>query len=318
MIENKDIILSVVIPLLNEEGSLVELHRQISQAVESLKPYEIIFVDDGSDDKSNEIIRNTRSEDASVRLITFRRNQGKSAALEMGFKEARGKYVVTMDADLQDDPAEIGNLVTKLEEGYDLVSGWKKIRHDPLSKRIPSKLYNFVTSFLSGIRLHDFNCGLKIYRNEVVKEINLYGERHRFIPVLAHMQGFRVGELPVKHHPRRFGSTKYGLYRFVAGFFDLITLLFRMKFLTKPLHFFGSLGMISILVGLGILIYLAIGWFQGKWIGNRPLFHIGVLGVVAGVQLFTLGLIGEMIVEKSTRGQPPLRKDSDLINTPPA
>ena len=316
MTDDWEIVLSIVIPLFNEEGSLTELHRQITHAASEFEPYEIIFIDDGSNDKSNVIINGLRTEDTHIRLITFRRNQGKSAALEVGFKEVRGRYVVTMDADLQDDPAEIPNLIARLEEGYDLVSGWKKVRHDPLSKRIPSKLFNRVTSMLSGIRLHDFNCGLKIYRNEVVKEISLYGERHRFVPVLAHMSGFKVGELPVQHHPRRFGSTKYGLYRFIAGFFDLITLLFRMKFLTKPLHFFGSLGMISILIGLGILVYLTIGWFQGRWIGNRPLFHIGVLGVVAGVQLFTLGLIGEMIVEKSTRGQPPISNDSDLINTP--
>ena len=303
-----------MIPFYNEEGSLEELHRQISQAVDvgALEPAEFIFVDDGSTDRSNEIVVELRAADPRVRLVTFRRNQGKSAALAIGFQAARGSYVVTMDADLQDDPAEIHNLVGKLNEGYDLVSGWKKVRHDPLTKTIPSRLFNKVTSLLSGIPLHDFNCGLKIYRNEVVKEVQMYGERHRFIPVLAHMSGFRVGELPVQHHPRKHGRTKFGAYRFIAGFFDLITLLFRMKFLTKPLHFFGSLGLLSMLAGLGILLYLTIGWFQGRWIGNRPLLHIGVLGVVAGVQLFTLGLIGEMIVEKSSRGRLPIREDSDI------
>ena len=169
-----------------------------------------------------------------------------------------------------------------------------------------------MTSLLSGIHLHDFNCGLKIYRREVVGELSVFGERHRFLPVLAHMQGFRVGELVVKHHPRLYGKTKFGFYRFVAGFFDLITLLFRMKFLTKPMHLFGSLGLLSLIIGLGILIYLTIGWFHGRWIGNRPLLHIGVLGVVTGVQLFTLGLLGEMVAENRPREMPPIREDSDI------
>ncbi len=309
---DQKITLSVVIPFLDEEGSLRELHRQIDQAVGvELQPCEFIFVDDGSTDSSNEIVRDLRKEDERIRLITLRRNQGKSAALAVAFKAARGKYVVTMDADLQDDPAEIPHLINKLNEGYDLVSGWKKKRHDPITKTIPSKLFNGVTSLLSGIPLHDFNCGLKAYRNEVIKEIRMYGERHRFIPVIAHMRGFSVGELPVKHHPRLHGKTKFGLYRFIAGFFDLITLLFRMKFLTKPLHLFGGLGLISLTIGMAIIIYLTIGWFHGRWIGNRPLLQIGVLGIVAGVQLFTLGLLGEMVVEEQHR-LPPLREDSDI------
>ncbi|MCF7809701.1 glycosyltransferase family 2 protein [bacterium] len=309
---DQEIILSVVIPFLNEEGSLRELYSQIDQAVkDNYQNSEFIFVDDGSTDSSNDIIKTLREQDKRVRLITLRRNQGKSAALAVGFKAASGKYVVTMDADLQDDPAEIPNLIKKLNEGYDLISGWKKKRHDPITKTIPSKLFNGVTSLLSGIPLHDFNCGLKIYRNEVVKEIRMYGERHRFIPVIAYMRGFRVGELAVKHHPRLHGKTKFGLYRFIAGFFDLITLLFRMKFLSKPLHLFGSIGLLSLVIGLAIIIYLSIGWFHGRWIGNRPLLQIGVLGVVAGVQLFTLGLLGEMVVEESNQ-LPPLREDSDI------
>ncbi|NQT35382.1 glycosyltransferase family 2 protein [bacterium] len=312
MMNTEEIVLSVVIPLYNEEGSLSELYRRLSQAVkDEFHPCEFIFIDDGSTDGSNGIIDKLRRDDKSVRLITFRRNQGKSAALAIGFKAARGKYVITMDADLQDDPAEIPNLIAKLDEGYDLVSGWKKVRHDPLTKTIPSRLFNRVTSLLSGIPLHDFNCGLKIFKSEVARELSMYGERHRFIPVLAYMHGFRVGELIVNHHPRKHGKTKFGAYRFLAGFFDLITLLFRMKFLTKPMHLFGSLGLLSLLAGLGILSYLTIGWFHGRWIGNRPLLQIGILCVVTGVQLFTLGLIGEMIVEKSTRGQMPLREDSD-------
>lgn len=305
--------ITVIIPLLNEEGSLQELYDRLTRVLgERGKGYELIFIDDGSRDRSNAILDSIRKSDSRVRLITFRRNQGKAPALSVGFNAARGDYVVTMDADLQDDPDEIPNLVAKLEEGYDLVSGWKKKRHDPLSKTFPSKIFNGVTGLMSGIKLHDFNCGLKIYRNEVVKELPVYGERHRFLPVLAHMQGFRVGEIPVLHHARQFGKTKYGIYRYIAGFFDLITLLFRMKFLTKPLHLFGFLGMISIMMGAVVLGYLTIGWFQGVWIGNRPLFLFGVLGIIAGVQLFTLGLLAEMIVERTHRESFPIRDDSDL------
>ncbi len=307
--------LSVVIPFLNEEGSLVELHQRLTNVATAQNlNYELIFVDDGSRDASNSIVHELKKSDPRVRLITFRRNQGKSAALEVGFSQSRGNFVVTMDADLQDDPAEIPNLIAKLSEGFDLVSGWKQVRHDPITKTLPSKVFNKVTGFLSGIELHDFNCGLKIYRREVTQELHVYGERHRFLPVLAHMQGFRVGELPVQHHPRVHGKTKFGAYRFLAGFFDLTTLLFRMKFVTKPLHFFGSLGSISLLIGLGIIGYLSFGWFQGRWIGNRPILLIGVLGVVSGVQLFTLGLLAEMIAEKSARTTPPLRPESDLLD----
>ncbi len=197
---------------------------------------EFILIDDGSTDKSYQIVKDISSGDSRVKLIAFRRNMGKSAALAEGFRVAQGKYVVTMDADLQDDPKEIPGLIDRLEEGFDLVSGWKKIRHDPINKTIPSRFFNWVTARLSGIKIHDFNCGLKIYRNEVVKEVQLYGERHRFVPVLAHMQGFRVGERIVEHHPRKHGKTKFGAYRFIAGFFDLITLIFKMKSLTKPIQ----------------------------------------------------------------------------------
>lgn len=306
-------ILSVVIPFFNEEGSLKELHNQLTDALTSYgDKFELIFIDDGSTDSSNSIVTSLREDDAKVRLITFRRNQGKSAALAVGFKAASGTYVVTLDADLQDDPHEIPNLIDKLKQGYDLVTGWKKVRHDPASKRLPSKLFNRVTSSLSGIRLHDFNCGLKGYRLEVVKSIKVYGERHRFLPVLAHMQGFKVTELPVKHHPRRFGKTKYGMYRFLAGFFDLITLLFRIKFLTKPMHLFGSLGLIGFSVGSSIIIYLAIGWLYGEWIGYRPLLLYGILAVITGVQLFTLGLLAEMIAEDRQEREYPIRNDSDI------
>lgn len=309
----EDPFVSVVIPFYNEEGSLAELHRQLTISLAQVgRPYELLFIDDGSRDASNEVVRKLRDADSTVRLLTLRRNQGKSAALGVGFQQARGEFVITMDADLQDDPAEIPNLLAKLDEGFDLVSGWKKLRHDPIGKRLPSKLFNRVTGMLSGINLHDFNCGLKGYRSEVTKEIAVYGERHRFLPVLAHMQGFRVTEIAVQHHPRQFGKTKFGAYRYLAGFFDLITLMFRMKFVAKPLHLFGLLGIISLAIGLGILGYLTVGWFNEKWIGNRPLFTIGVLGVITGVQFFTLGLVAEMIAEKGHRANAPLRIDSDV------
>ncbi len=305
--------ISVVIPLYNEEGSIQALYTSLTKALGDYgKNYELIFIDDGSRDSSNEKLLVLRELDRHVRLITFRRNQGKSAALSIGFRGAQGEYVVTLDADLQDDPKEIPNLIAKLEQGSDLVSGWKKKRRDPLTKTIPSKIFNGVTGFLSGIKIHDFNCGLKIYRNEVVKELSVYGERHRFLPVLAYMQGFNVSEIPVLHHPRRHGKTKFGAYRFIAGFFDLLTLMFRMRFLTKPMHLFGGLGMISFLIGAGIIIHLSIGWFQGIWIGNRPILMIAVMGVIAGVQLVTLGLLAEMIVERTHREKLPIREDSDV------
>jgi glycosyltransferase involved in cell wall biosynthesis len=305
--------LTVVIPFLNEEGSLNELHRQLTETLSgSNLSYELLFIDDGSTDESNRIVAALRASDPHIRLITFRRNQGKSAALAVGFKGAVGHYVITMDADLQDDPKEIPHLIAKLEEGYDLVSGWKKKRHDPLGKRLPSKVFNGVTSHLSGVKLHDFNCGLKIYRSEVIKEIEVYGERHRYLPVIAHFHGFKVGELVVQHHPRQFGTTKFGMYRYIAGFFDIITLMFRMKFLTKPMHFFGSAGMLSFLAGFGILLYLSVGWCFGRWIGNRPILLIGVLGVITGVQLFTLGLLAEMITGNAPQKAAPMREDSDI------
>lgn len=305
--------LSVVIPFWDEEGSLEELYRRLTDALKEVKGgYELLFVDDGSRDRSRAIVESLQREDSRVRLFSFRRNQGKSAALALGFEKARGEYVATIDADLQDDPYEIPHLLqTMQDKGWDLISGWKKVRHDPWSKKLPSRLFNRVTALLTGIPLHDFNCGLKCYRSEVLKEIELFGERHRFIPVLAHFAGFKVGELPVRHHPRRFGRSKFGWYRFLAGFFDLITLLFRARFMSKPLHLFGSIGLISLLAGLGILIYLGIGWLGGRWIGNRPIFIIGVMAVIAGVQLFTLGLLGEMIAEIKQEKRFPLRKEEN-------
>ncbi len=293
---------SVVIPLLNEEESLNELCQRVVEQLKKLtNQYEIIFVDDGSTDGSFELLKKLKEKYPQIRILRFRKNFGKSTALYEGFKKAQGKYVITMDADLQDDPAEIPNLIAKLNDGFDLVSGWKKKRHDPISKTVPSKLFNYVTRLLTGIRIHDFNCGLKAYRHDVIKAIPVYGELHRYLPVLAHWQGFRVGEIIVQHHPRKFGRSKFGARRFLTGFFDLLTVLFITRYRQKPLHLFGFLGLLFGAAGLAILTYLTVLWFQGHGIGHRPLLFLGVLLVIVGAQSFSLGLIGEMIT--STRDQ---------------
>ena len=288
--------ISIIIPLLNEEESLGELYSKISEVADkNTLSYEICFVDDGSTDKSLDVLKELRQDNKNIKILSFRKNYGKSAALSEGFKLANGEFIITMDADLQDDPAEIPNLITKLNEGFDMVSGWKKKRNDPLSKTIPSKFFNYTTSLLTGIKIHDFNCGLKAYRREVIKEIPVYGELHRYLPVLAHWRGFRVGEIIVQHHPRKYGVTKFGWRRLFHGFFDLLTVLFITRYRQKPLHLFGSVGLVSITTGFAILIYLSILWLQGYGIGDRPLLILGILLVIVGMQSFSLGLIGEMI-----------------------
>lgn len=304
--------ISVVIPLFNEEESLRELHRQLTSALTAFgRTYELIFIDDGSRDDSAAVLHALAASDARIRAISFRRNFGKSAGLATGFRAARGAYVISMDADLQDNPDEIPALIAKLETGFDLVSGWKKKRHDPLSKTIPSKFFNSVTSMLSGIRLHDFNCGLKAYRQEVVKDLPVYGELHRFLPVLAFKLGYRIAEIPVLHRPRKFGKTKFGANRFINGFFDLLTVLFISDYNRAPLHLFGSIGLICALIGFVINLYLTAGWLQGIWIGNRPLLLLGVLLLVLGVQFFSFGLIAEKMVNLSERDRTyPVKFDS--------
>jgi len=293
---------SVVIPLFNEAESLPELYARLRAVfVTTGWTYELIFVDDGSRDGSLEVLRGLHSSDACARVISFRRNFGKSAALATGFRAAKGAFVITMDADLQDDPAEIPALIAKLEEGFDLVSGWKKTRHDPISKTVPSKFFNYTTGVLSGIRLHDFNCGLKAYRHDVVEELPVYGELHRFLPVLAFKLGYRISEIPVLHHARKYGKTKYGLNRFVNGFFDLLTVLFISDYNRAPLHFFGTIGLVCGLVGFFINLYLTIGKLYGVPIGTRPLLFLGVLLMVIGVQFFSFGLIAEKMVNTSER-----------------
>ncbi len=289
--------LSVVIPLLDEEESLRELYRQIVQAASSLKkPFEMIFVDDGSTDNSFGVLQELHDADSRVKAIRFRRNFGKSAALSVGFHQARGDVIITMDADLQDDPAEIPALIETLEQGYDLVSGWKKRRHDPISKTIPSRLANSVTAFMTGIAIHDMNCGLKAYRKEVVRGISVYGELHRYIPALAHWAGFRVGEKVVQHRPRKYGHTKFGISRLSRGFLDLLTVLFTTRYIRRPLHLFGIWGLISFLIGVIIDGYLSLEWFFGRTsLSNRPLFLLGILFIIIGVQFVSFGLLGEMI-----------------------
>ena len=288
---------SFVIPLYNERESLLELKEKISRTMAvASRSFEIIFVDDGSTDGSGELIERMHREDPRVRLVQFRKNFGKSAALDAGFRVASGRYVVTMDADLQDDPEEVPALLKKLEEGYDLVSGWKKRRRDPLSRRLASKIYNYFTYVFSGIRLHDFNCGLKAYRREVVKNIRVYGELHRYIPVVAHKLGFRVTELPVRHHPRKYGRSKFGAARFFRGAFDLMTVTFLTRYSKRPLHLFGFIGIVCFVAGSAVSAVLAYQRiFLQKYLSNRPLLFLGILLIIIGIQFFSIGLLGEMI-----------------------
>jgi glycosyltransferase involved in cell wall biosynthesis len=293
--------LSVVIPLYNEEESLMELSLSLKKVFDLLKcNYEVIFVDDGSKDGSFEKINEINKRNSRYHCIKLRRNYGKSAALSAGFREAKGDIVITMDADLQDDPNEIPELIKVINSGYDLVSGWKKVRYDPFIKRYTSKIFNYFTSKISGIRLHDFNCGLKAYKKDVIKSVKVYGEMHRYIPALAHMMGFKVTEKVVKHHPRKFGVTKFGANRFLNGFFDLLTVAFTSKFIKKPLHLFGTMGIIFSFAGFLITLYLTfLKFFGHESISNRPLFLVGILFIIVGFQSFSLGLIAEMITKSS-------------------
>jgi glycosyltransferase involved in cell wall biosynthesis len=294
--------LSVVIPLFNEAESLPELYSQLVAALEPTgRTFELLFIDDGSRDGSFGVIQALRARDDRVRAVQFRRNYGKSAALAVGFSEARGGIVVTMDADLQDDPGEIAGLLSPLGEGYDLVSGWKQNRQDPVTKTLPSRLFNRVTGLVSGLPLHDFNCGLKAYRREVVETIPVYGELHRYLPVLAHWAGYRVTERPVQHRPRKYGKSKFGLGRFTHGFFDLLTVYFVSNYTRRPLHLFGSVGLLSFGAGFGIGLYLSWLWLSGVGIGTRPLLLFSVLLMILGIQLVSMGLVGEMIAYSARR-----------------
>ncbi|MCB0659647.1 MAG: glycosyltransferase family 2 protein [Saprospiraceae bacterium] len=291
---------SFVIPLLNEEESLNELHNWIVSVVEAQKySYEIIFIDDGSTDQSWSVIQDLHAKNPHVKGIKFRRNYGKSAGLNSGFSVAQGNIVITMDADLQDNPEEVPEMIEMIQtQGFHIVSGWKKKRYDPLSKTIPTKIYNYVTSKMSGVHLHDMNCGLKAYQSKVVKNIEVYGEMHRYIPVIAKWAGFnKIGEKVVKHQARKYGSTKFGLSRFIYGPLDLATIMFMGKFSKRPMHFFGVLGTFIFIIGLLLLTYLSIDKIINHTYGiaNRPAFYLGILMAIIGIQLFIAGFLGEMI-----------------------
>ena len=288
--------ISVVVPVHDEERSVALLFEELAAALDPLeRPWEVVFVDDGSADGTFGALTRLHAGHDEVRVVRLRRNFGKAAALQAGFEEAQGDILVTIDGDLQDDPTEIPRLLAKLEEGFDLVSGWKAKRRDPLSRRIPSRIFNRVTGRLSGLRLHDLNCGLKAYRVEVLRGLRIYGELHRFIPVLAHYRGFRVAELPVNHRPREHGRSRYGVERYVRGFLDLLTVTFMGRYRHRPLHLFGGVGLLLGAAGTAVLVYLTIVKLTGEAIGHRPLLTLGVLLVVVGVQLVSLGLVSELV-----------------------
>ncbi len=303
--------ISVIVPAYNEAGSIAELSEWINRVMETHGfRYEMLFVDDGSNDRTWDTICEISAKNDRVKGIRFNRNYGKSAALNAGFKQAAGAVVITLDADLQDSPDEIPELYRMVkEEGYDLVSGWKKKRRDPVSKRWPSRFFNFVTRKISGIKLHDFNCGLKAYRNEVVKHINVYGEMHRYLPVIAKWQGYtNIGEKVVEHHPRKYGKTKYGVERFVYGFLDLISITFVYRFKKRPMHFFGAWGTVSFLFGM--IFTLKIIWDKidaiyfskipvNREITDQPMFFLALVAVIIGVQLFLAGFLAELTTLQS-------------------
>lgn len=288
---------SVLVPVLNEADSVEDLARRIVQVLDGLQhTAEVVFIDDGSTDETAQRIRTAHRLDARVKMVQLRRNFGKAAALSAGLDASRGEIVITMDGDLQDDPGEIPRFLEELEsKDLDLVSGWKRSRRDPISKRWPSKLFNWVTRLLAQVPLHDFNCGFKVYRRVVLDQIAVYGELHRYIPVLASRRGFAVGEIEVRHHPRRHGRSKYGWDRFYKGLLDLITVLFITKYTRRPLHLFGVIGLLLLAAGTTINAYLVVLWFGGTSLSDRPLLLLGVLLMVLGIQVLTTGLIGEMI-----------------------
>ncbi len=294
---------SIVIPVFNEENSLNELVSRIKDVTDTLaKPYEIIFINDGSTDKSQEVIDKLSRDYNNIHSITFRKNFGKSAALNAGFKHVKYDIVFTMDADLQDDPIEIPRFLEEIENGYDLVTGWKENRLDPKEKTIPSKLFNAMTSKMSGLKLNDYNCGFKCYKKEVLDEIDLYGELHRFVPFLAHKKGFKVKEIPVLHHERKHGVSKFGWERYARGFFDLLTVVFITNYINRPMHLFGGIGSLFFIVGLAIFSYLFFGrWIFGESIGSSPLFAITIFLLGAGVQIFIVGMLSELIVHNKER-----------------
>ena len=308
--------ISVVIPLLNEEESLPELSQWIEKVMNSHNfTYEVIFIDDGSTDNSWNTIQNLKAKNDNIRGIKFRRNYGKSAALNVGFGQAKGDVIITMDADLQDSPEEIPGLYKMIvEDDYDIVSGWKKKRFDPISKTIPTKIYNGVTSWMSGVKLHDMNCGLKSYKQNVIKNIEVYGEMHRYIPVIAKWAGFtKVGEKVVQHQARKYGVTKFGLSRFIYGPLDLFSIMFMGKFGKRPMHFFGVIGIIISLIGIALMLYLSASkiFWDISGIAERPSFFLGMLLIIVGVQLFIAGFVAEL-VSRSAYGRNNYKIESEI------
>lgn len=305
--------ISLVVPVYNEQESLEELYGWIRQVMEMNGfQYELLFIDDGSEDQSWNTIVNIVAQDAAVRGIRLSRNYGKSAALNVGFDHAQGNVVFTMDADLQDDPEEIPSMYEMMvREKLDLVSGWKKKRKDPITKTIPSKFFNWTTRIISGIKLHDFNCGFKAYRADVVKQITIYGEMHRYIPVIAKWSGFNhIGEKPVTHHARKYGVTKFGVERFIRGFLDLLSITFVSKFKKRPMHFFGTFGILSFLGGFVMTVWIIGQKLYYQWVLNQfpprdvveqPLFFLALVALVVGVQLFLAGFISELITQNASR-----------------
>ena len=321
----RNIDLSIVIPVYNEEESLELLYNSIINNLQNTNlNFEIIFIDDGSSDNSWDVIKTISEKKTNLSSIKFKKNYGKSDALDAGFKASNGTYVLTMDADLQDDPNEIYPLFKMInQDNYDLVSGWKKKRNDPLSKTIPSKFFNLITRIFSGIKLNDFNCGIKIYKKELVNSVNLYGEMHRYIPLIAKWNGYdKIGEKVVNHNKRKFGQTKFGMERYIRGFLDLISVSFVYKFRKRPMHFFGSLGVISFLIGL-----ISVGWIiyeklskisnnipldQIRPVTDQPLFYIALVTIIVGVQLFLVGFISELIISINSDKNGYIIEDSDI------
>lgn len=318
--------LSIVVPVFNEEASLLELYQRVAAtAVEHNHAFELLLIDDGSTDGSWGVIERICEFDSQIRGIRFRRNFGKAAALSCGFERATGDVIITMDADLQDDPKEIPNLLAELDKGFDLVSGWKKTRHDPWHKVLPSRVFNRLISWLTGVRLHDHNCGLKAYRREVLGEVELYGERHRFVPVLAAARGFRVSEIVVEHHERKHGYSKYGFERFVKGFLDLMTVYFLTGYGNRPQHLLGTAGLVSFASGSGGLIVLASWWVISRLsdsikdvhLHQKAIFYFCILAVLLGIQLISIGFLAELItaMNRSRRNAYSVTKDTGQQNS---
>jgi len=293
---------SVIIPVLNEAAALPELIQRTDETLKLLgRPSEIIVIDDGSEDDTPALLRQLIMNYPHLRAVCFRRNYGKAAALSEGFARAVGDFLITLDGDLQDAPEEIPRVIDQLVHKFDVVCGWKQSRQDSWSRVFGSHLFNAVTRLLTGLKLHDINCGLKGYRHQVVQEVRLYGEMHRFIPVIARQRGFTVGEIPVQHFPRRFGRSRYGWSRSLSGMFDLITLLMLGRYTHKPLHFFGLLGLGCASIGGLIALVLGIGWLQGRWVSNRPLFLVGIFFLLSGIQFVLFGLHAELLIYINAR-----------------